>query len=173
MKTLAFGASGSKSSINQILAQFTAQTIKKKSEIINIVDFPLPLFSIDSEKENEIPENARLFFQKIKDSELIIISLAEHNGNFTAIFKNLLDWLSRIELAFLKDKKLLLLSTSPGPRGASSVLKIANEILPYSGATIIGTFSLPKFSENFDVENFAFKSEEWKEKFKEFIASIQ
>jgi chromate reductase, NAD(P)H dehydrogenase (quinone) len=173
MKTLAFGASGSISSINQVLAQFTAQTIEKESEIVNIVDYPLPLYSIDFEKENGIPENAQLFFKKIQESELIVISLAEHNGSYTAVFKNLFDWLSRLELAFFKDKKLVLLSTAPGPRGGLSVLETAKERFPRHGATILGSFCLPKFSLNFDTINFSFKNEETKIQFEEFIASIQ
>ncbi len=173
MKTLAFGASGSKTSINQILAKFTAQTFEKEAEIVNIVDYSLPLYSIDFEKENGIPENAQLFFKKIQESELIVISLAEHNGSYTAIFKNLFDWLSRIELAFFKDKKLVLLSTAPGPRGGLSVLETAKERFPRHGAIILETFCLPKFHENFDATNSSFKTEESKYQFEDFIASIQ
>ena len=173
MKTLAFGASGSKSSINQIFASFTAEKLNPETEIISIVDYPLPLYSIDFEKENGVPENAKLFFEKIHESELIIISLAEHNGSYTAIFKNLFDWLSRVELAFFKDKNLVLLATAPGPRGGLSVLETAKERFPRHGATILETFCLPKFHENFDVTNSSFKTDEFKLQFEEFIVSIQ
>ena len=172
MKTLAFGASGSKNSINQILAQFTAQTIQNESEIISITDYQLPLYSIDFEKENGIPENAHLFYQKIQQSELIIISLAEHNGSYTAIFKNLFDWMSRISLSFFTDKYLILLATAPGPRGGLSVLEAAQDRFPRHGANVLGTLSLPKFSENFDIEKNTFKTVEWKNEFDLFIESI-
>lgn len=172
MKTLAFGASGSKSSINQVFASFVAQKLNPNPEIISITDFYLPLYSIDEEKENGIPENAKLFYDKIKSNELIILSLAEHNGGYTAIFKNLFDWLSRIELAFFAEKKLVLLATAPGPRGGLSVLETAEARFPRHGATILGSFSLPKFQENFDFENQMIKTEEWNEKFNEFINNL-
>ena len=104
MKTLAFGASGSKSSINQIFAAFTGQKLSNELKIVSLFDFPLPLFTIDEEKTNGIPENAKKFHEIIKNHDFIVISLAEHNGSYTAFFKNLFDWLSRIELKFFNEK---------------------------------------------------------------------
>ncbi|MGL6119174.1 MAG: NADPH-dependent FMN reductase [Fusobacteriaceae bacterium] len=173
MKTLAFGASGSISSINQVFASYTAQKLNPETEIISITDYTLPLYSIDEEIANGIPENAKLFYQKIKFNDLIIISLAEHNGSYTAIFKNLFDWLSRIELSFFADKKLVLLATAPGPRGGLSVMETAQARFPRHGATILGSFSLPKFQENFDMEDKKIKSEEWKDKFNNFVNEIK
>jgi NAD(P)H-dependent FMN reductase len=80
----------------------------------------------------------------------IVLSLAEYNGNQTAAFKNLWDWLSRVdEMKFWREKPMLLLATSPGGRGGASVLKITSELLPFFGGNMIANFSLPLFHNNF------------------------
>ena len=45
------------------------------------------------------------------------------------------------------------MATSPGARGGASVLEIAKNRFPFQGAQVKGTFSLPSFYENFDVNN--------------------
>jgi NAD(P)H-dependent FMN reductase len=47
-------------------------------------------------------------------------------------------------------KYILLLATSPGPRGGKSVLETATNRFPFHDGKIIGTFSLPEFNKNFD-----------------------
>lgn len=150
MNILSFGASASKHSINKALAHYTADQFEGHMiEKVDLLDFPLPIYTIDNEQELGFPENAKIFMEKIENADLIIISFAEHNGSYTAWFKNLFDWLSRIKSKFLVDKKLLLLSTSPGARGGISVLTEAIERLPRHGGEIVGTFSLPEFETNF------------------------
>lgn len=150
MNILAFGASASKHSINIAFAHYTADLFKEHTIVkVDLLDFPLPIYTIDDEQELGFPENAKLFMEKIENADLIIISFAEHNGSYTAWFKNLFDWLSRIKSKFLMNKKLLLLSTSPGARGGLSVLTTAMERLPRHGGEIVGTFSLPEFETNF------------------------
>lgn len=113
--------------------------------------FEMPIYSIDREKENGIPELAQSFSTKIKEADLILISLAEHNGTYSVAFKNIFDWLSRIpnQTVWL-DKPLFLLATSPGARGGSSVLEMAKNRFPFNGGKVLDTFSLPSFNDNFD-----------------------
>jgi chromate reductase len=42
------------------------------------------------------------------------------------------------------------MATSPGRRGGQSVLDIATARLPFDGAEILETFSLPEFYQNFE-----------------------
>ena len=98
MKILAFGASNSKTSINKQFATYASNQIEKAEVILlDLNDFEMPIYSIDKEKENGIPDLAKEFKQYIKDCDGIIISFAEHNGAYTAAFKNIFDWISRIE----------------------------------------------------------------------------
>jgi chromate reductase len=153
-KIIAFGASSSKNSINKQLATYVANQFEDVSvEILDLNDYELPIYSTDKEKETGIPELAINFYNKIGSADLIIISFAEHNGAYSASFKNIFDWISRINGKTFQEKPMLLLSTSPGPRGGSSVLEIAKNRFPFQGGIIKGSFSLPSFNDNFDAVN--------------------
>lgn len=153
-KIIAFGASSSKQSINKQLATFAANQFQNVSvEILDLNDYEMPIFSVDKEKENGIHPLAQEFYSKLGTADLILISFAEHNGNYSTAFKNILDWTSRINSKTFQEKPMLLLATSPGARGGSSVLDIATKRFPFQGGIVKGSFSLPSFYENFDVVN--------------------
>ncbi len=153
MKITTFGASSSKNSINKTFAHYTAKQFENATiEFLDLNDYSLPLFSVDLEVEMGIPENAKDFYLKILSADLLVISMAEHNGSYSAAFKNLLDWISRYEGKVFANKKMFLLATSPGARGGENVLEAALARFPRHAAEIIEHFSLPKFEENFDPE---------------------
>jgi NAD(P)H-dependent FMN reductase len=157
MKIVAFGASTSSKSINKQLAQYAgklATEIKTDIdlEVLDLNDYEMPLFSQDKEAELGQPEAAKAFFDKLGASDAIIISFAEHNGSYTAAYKNLFDWTSRINQKLFQSKPMLLLSTSPGPGGAASVLAAATGSSPYFAGDVKASLSVPSFFENFDVE---------------------
>ncbi|WP_242204537.1 NADPH-dependent FMN reductase [Aestuariivivens insulae] len=147
---LAFAGSSSKQSINKQLVTYAASLVEHaKVEVLDLNDYELPLFSVDKEAAFGHPENAHKFLEQIKSADGILVSLAEHNGAYTAVFKNLLDWMSRIEGKTFFGKPMLLMATSDGKRGAKSVLGIAQDRFPRHNANIIDVFSLPSFTANF------------------------
>ena len=153
-KIIAFGGSSSRNSINKQLATYTASLFSHAEvEILDLNDYEMPVFSVDKEKEQGIHSLAHDFYNKIGSADLIVLSLAEHNGAYSSAFKNILDWASRINAKTFQQKPMLLMATSPGARGGSSVLDIASKRFPFQGAEVKGTFSLPLFYENFDVVN--------------------
>lgn len=152
-KIIAFGASSSSTSINKQLATYTASLFENcTTKILDLNDYELPLFSVDKEKANGIPTLAHDFYNQLGTADLIIISFAEHNGAYSAAFKNTFDWISRINGKTFQEKPMLLLATSPGARGGSSVLEIAKNRFPFQGGIVKGSFSLPSFNDNFDAE---------------------
>ena len=153
MKIITFGASNSKNSINQQLAKYVANQFPAATvDLLDLNDYELPIYGIDREKASGVPEAAIAFYEKIQSGDLVIISLAEHNGSYTAVFKNLLDWMSRHEVKVFGEKRLFLLSTSPGAMAGKFVMDAALTRFPRHGAEIVAHFSLPSFSENFDPE---------------------
>jgi len=150
-KILVFAGSLSKTSINKQLAVYAAKQFQNAElDILDLNDYEMPLFSVDKEKENGIHNLAHDFYNKIASADLIVLSLAEHNGAYSSAFKNILDWTSRINNKTFQQKPMLLLATSPGARGGATVLDIASKRFPFQGAEVKGTFSLPTFFENFD-----------------------
>ena len=151
---VAFGASSSKKSINKDLASYAASIIEDANVLIlDLNDFEMPIYSIDYENDHGIPEKAFKFKEKLKTADGIIISFAEHNSVYTAAFKNIFDWISRIEKVVWYNKPMFLLSTSDGDRGAKTVLQIAYNRMSHGNPYKIPTFSLPNFKKNFDKNN--------------------
>lgn len=172
MKIIAFGGSNSQHSINKHLATYAASLFENADvEVLDLNDFAMPLFSVDLEKEVGQHELAKAFLNKIESADLLVVSLAENNGNYSAAFKNLFDWCSRIMKDVFQQKQMLLLATSPGARGGASVLEIANNALPRYGAQIKATFSLPTFNANFDLEQNKISNAELDKELKDVIKS--
>lgn len=171
-KILSFGASNSKKSINKTLAIYAANQIKDVDIIIaDLNDFELPIYNFDLENESGIPQKAQDFKELIDQADGIIISLAEHNGMPTTVFKNLFDWISRIDAKAWNEKSMLLLATSPGARGAQSVLGIMKGVFTRFGAQITDDFSLPTFYDNFSEEGI--KNEELKKELEQKINTFE
>lgn len=172
-KIIAFGASSSKTSINKQLAIYAANLFKSATvEVLDLNDYEMPIFSVDKEKESGIPQLAHDFFSKIGSADLIVISFAEHNGSYSAAFKNIFDWSSRINAKTFQEKPTLLLSTSPGARGGSTVLEIAKNRFPFQGALVKGSFSLPSFHQNFEAEK-GIINDEFKNQLDEIINAVE
>ena len=173
-KILAFGASNSSDSINKQLASYATKQFKNVTvELLDLNDYEMPIYSKDREKKDGIPQLAQDFYKKIGDADLILISFAENNGNYTTAFKNILDWMSRINGKTFQEKPMLLLATSPGARGGSSVLDIAVKRMPFQGGLVKGSFSLPSFNENFDAEKGIISNEDLNNQLLEIIKRIE
>jgi chromate reductase len=149
-RIITIGGSSSKLSINKQLAEYTGSLVEGV-EVLNIDlnDYDLPLYSVDIENESGFPTDLETLNGLVEDTDGIVLSLAEHNGAYSAAFKNAFDWLSRIEGKVWRNKPMLLLSTSPGPRGGQSVMELALSRFPFNGGNIIASMTFPSFGQNF------------------------
>lgn len=150
-KIIAFAGSSSKNSINKQLVTYVASQFENVTfEILDLNDYEMPIYSADRELEIGVPRLAVDFYEKLGSADLILISLAEHNGAYTAAFKNVFDWTSRHNNKLFQQKTMFLMATSPGPRGGIGVLDIAKDRFPRHDANVVATFSLPSFRDNFN-----------------------
>ena len=148
---LAFAGSNSHQSINKVFAHYVAKQVQDATiTLADLNDYELPLYHPDIERASGVPANALAFSQLIEASDGIVLSLAEHNGNQSAAFKNLGDWMSRAHKNVWKDKPMFLMGASPGGRGAASVLNITKNLMPFAGGKVVAEFSLPFYQKNFD-----------------------
>lgn len=149
-KIITIAATNSQNSINKKLLSYTSDLLEDVEIIsIDLNDYVLPIFGIDYENENGIPTAIKRLSELFDKADGFIISLAEHNGTYTAVFKNILDWLSRVNMKIWREKPMLLMATSLGDRGGATVLQSAGAYFPFMGASITDTFSLPSFNDNF------------------------
>ncbi|TRX37321.1 NAD(P)H-dependent oxidoreductase [Flavobacterium sp. ZT3R18] len=170
MKIIAFAGSPSKNSINKKLATYASSLFENTEvEVLDLNDFQMPLFSVDIEAEIGQHPLANAFLEKIATADLLVVSLAENNGNYSAAFKNTVDWCSRINGKIFQEKPMLLMATSPGARGGASVLEIAKNNFPRFATEIKAVFSLPSFNDNFDVELNVISNPELDSQLKEIV----
>ena len=173
MKIIAFAASNSSTSINQQLIRYAAKTLPSAEvEILDLNDYEMPIFSEDREKDTGHPELAHQFHQKIKEADGLIISFAEHNGYYSSAYKNIFDWVSRIEMKVYQNTKTVMLATSPGPGGAARVLEVATSSADHFAADVTASLSIPNFYQNFDSEKQEFINPELKQLFEQAINSL-
>ena len=174
MKILAFAGSNSTVSINKKLVTFASTFFSDDEvEILDLNDFEMPIYKREIELASGTPQKALDFAAKIDECDLILLSTPENNGNFPAVFKNLMDWISRIKgRKIFGGKPMFLMATSDGGRVGASVLEIAEKRFPFDGAEVIEIFSLPKFSEYFDAEK-GIVNEEKLEEFKEKVQKVK
>ena len=153
---LAFAASNSRESINKMLVTHAATVLKDEINpnvavtLLDLNDFEMPIYSIDRENEDGIPEQAKAFYEAIGQADALLISYAEHNGTYTSAFKNIFDWCSRISMKVFQDKPMIIMSTSPGGNGGANVLKTATEAAPHFGADLRGSLAVARFNDVFD-----------------------
>lgn len=153
MKIIAFGASPSKKSINKRLATYASSLFENAEvEVLDLNAYQMPIFSVDVEEYIGKHPLAQMFLDKIASADILVVSLAENNGNYSAAFKNVFDWCTRIQKRVFQDKPMLLMASSTGANGAAIVLGIAKNAFPFYGGNVKATFSLPSFDANFDSE---------------------
>lgn len=152
MNVLGFAGSNSTTSINKRLVAYVLSRLENTStQLLDLNDFESVIYSKDRELETGVPKEALAFAREIDQADLLIISLAEHNGSYSAAFKNLLDWVSRIkDRKAFAEKPVFLMSASPGKLGGKFVMEAALMRFPRMGAEIIDHFSLPSFNDNFN-----------------------
>jgi len=168
-KIIAFTGSNNSQSINrQLLQVATNQLTDFDVEIIDLRDYELPIYSMDIETDG-FPDNIQKLVDKLSEAEGYVISSPEHNGSVTAFFKNIMDWLSRVEKNYLGNKPLLLLSTSPGGYGGANSLAALQGRLKYVGGDTIASFSLGEFYDKFNSETLSITDQDKKSELQKAI----
>ncbi|MSU89401.1 NADPH-dependent FMN reductase [Rhodobacteraceae bacterium 2CG4] len=156
MKILAFAATNSSNSINRALVEFAAERLgsvmSPKAEVafVDLNDFEMPIYSIDRERASGIPQAAKSFFDRIGEADAVLVSFAEHNGSVTSAWKNLFDWMSRIDMKLWQDKPVVFLAATPGPRAGAGVLGHQAQLAPFFGADLRGVRGIGTWGEAWD-----------------------
>ena len=155
MHILAIPATNSRNGINRQLLTHVARVfdndLEAKVELVDIGDYEMPIYSPEREHANGGPPvEARHLFGRVSAADGIVISFAEHNGSYSAAWKNLYDWMSRIDQNVLQHKPTILLAATPGPRAGAGVLASASGFLPHAGAQLVGTLGIGRFGDMFD-----------------------
>ena len=144
-KILAFAGSTRESSYNKKLVNIAAkiaQNTGAQVTVIDLRDYPLPLYDGDLEEKSGVPDNALAVRAMMMESHGIILSCPEYNSAISAVLKNTIDWVSRPvpnqpALAAFTGKTAALLAASPGALGGLRGLASVRSILSNLGMIIV------------------------------------
>ncbi len=172
-KVLTLSGSNNKQSINRTLVNLAVHHLQAVEAVsVSLPELNLPLYSLDLEEDAGYPQGAQKLKSLMESVDGIILSSPEHNGSIPAALKNAIDWISRMQKPILLDKPILLMSTSPGERGASTNLETLSNLMPWWGGKLITTYSLGKFQEHYNEEANTL-SEQEDAKLKEAVSSFE
>ena len=136
-RILAFAGSTRLNSYNKKLAAAAAKGAEAAGAevtLIDLRDYPLPLFDQDLEAAEGLPENARTLRELFLSHNALLIANPEYNGSLSGVMKNTIDWISRRQgdeepLICFKNKIALIMSASPGALGGMRALRHLQTVL--------------------------------------------
>lgn len=165
-KILAFSGSTRSQSWNRLLLACVVSGAAEAGAdvtVIDLRDFPLPLYDGDLEVAEGVPAAARDFRKLLSANDGLLITTPEYNGSVSAVLKNILDWSSRPVdgqdgLAPYKRKLVALAGTSVSPYGAVRAIGHLRGIMSKMGATVLAEeltvpFAPQAFGENGGLTN--------------------
>jgi NAD(P)H-dependent FMN reductase len=159
VKVLVFAGSARKGSLNKKLARIAAAAVDAagdKATLLDLDDYPIPLYHGDLEAEEGIPANAKKLKALFLDHQALLLVSPENNASVSALMKNTLDWISRQDgeqsgLVPYANKVACIMGASPGALGALRGLVHLRAILETLGVLVLpGQFALSRAHEAFN-----------------------
>lgn len=129
---LVFAGSTRRDSLNKKLAASAARAAARQGAavtLLDLADYPLPLYDGDLEKEQGVPESARALAFVIAQHDGLVIASPEYNGSFSPLLKNTIDWTTRVDRKLFADKVVALMSATPGKGGGARGLAVVRQTL--------------------------------------------
>ena len=97
-RIVAFAGSARKGSLNLQLVKVATEGARAAGAevmVLDMRDFPMPLFNQDLEEAEGPPENARKLRRIMLAHDGLLIASPEYNSSITPLLKNAIDWVSR------------------------------------------------------------------------------
>lgn len=144
-KILAFAGSTREASFNKKLVKVAAEGARDAGAevtVIDLRDFPMPLYDGDLEAAEGLPPSVKELKALFLDHQGLLIASPEYNGGMSAVLKNTIDWVSRPaegegSLAAYKDKVAAVMASSPGGLGGLRGLVHIRQILSNLGVLVL------------------------------------
>jgi NAD(P)H-dependent FMN reductase len=158
-RILAFAGSARRGSTNRQLVAAAARLADESgasTTLVNLADFPMPIYDGDLEASSGLPEHAVRLKRLMREHHGFLIACPEFNSSITPLLKNTIDWCSRPHgdepgLACYAGKVAGLLAASPGALGGLRGLVTVRSILSNIGVIVVPQqFALAKAHEAFN-----------------------
>jgi len=125
-KILFLAGSTREKSLNKMLANNAYRMAESQGAsvtLIDLKDFPMPIYNGDLEAESGLPEKAIELKKLFTEHSGVFIASPEYNSSFSPLLKNSLDWISRPHLedepslSAYRNKIAAIVAASPGGFG--------------------------------------------------------
>jgi NAD(P)H-dependent FMN reductase len=146
-RIMAFAGSARTDSFNKRLLTIAVEGARSAGGEVTVVDlrdFPLPIYDGDCEAEHGLPDNALRLKEIMAANQGLLIAAPEYNSSITPLLKNTIDWVSRRDgqgrpgTLSVRGKVAALTAASPGGLGGLRGLTHVRTLL-----SNIGMFVLP------------------------------
>ena len=160
-KILAFSGSICRDSWNRKLIRPAVDATRAAGgdvTLIDLADYPLPLYNGDLEDHEGLPDNAQRLKALFKTHDALLIASPEYNSSIPPLLKNTIDWVSRewqgeSGLVPYQNKVAAILAASPGALGGMRMLPHLRQVLNTLGVPVLpGQFALSHADTAFDEE---------------------
>jgi chromate reductase len=165
VRILVFSGSARKASLNKKLARVAADAARAAGgevTLIDLDDYPMPVYHGDLEAAGGLPENGGKLRKLFLEHDALFISSPENNQSITALLKNTIDWLSRdvgdgkgdnSGLGPYRHKVAGIMNATPGPYGGVRHLFHLRQVLSGLGVTVLPQqVQLARADKAFDAE---------------------
>ena len=158
VRVLAFAGSTRDESFNKRLIRIAAEGARvagAEVTLIDLRDFPMPLYDGDLESAEGQPEAAMRLRALMREHGGFLISSPEYNSGKSALLKNAIDWASRpmkgeVSLAAFDGKVAAIMAASPGALGGLRGLVHLRMILGNIKTLVLpGQLAVPRANEAF------------------------
>jgi NAD(P)H-dependent FMN reductase len=146
-KILAFAGATRSQSWNKKLIRIAARAAEEAGAevtLIDLRDYPMPLYDGDVEQAEGLPAMARELKALMVANQAFLLSCPEYNSSISGVLKNTIDWISRPQpnearyVAF-KGKVAALLAASPTNLGGVRALLTVRQVLNMLGVLVLPT----------------------------------
>ena len=157
-KILAFSGSSRKESWNRKVLNVAVQGARDAGAevtVVNLGDYPMPIYDADWHEANGVPENMLKLRALMMQANGLLIASPEYNASITPLLKNTLDWLSQsVDGASggapYANKIGALLGASAGAFGTIRALPHVSTILSNLGVFMLPVVAVPGVVQAFD-----------------------
>ena len=155
---LAFAGSTRKESWNRKVLNVAVEGARDAGAtvtLVNLADYPMPIYDADWHEANGVPENMLKLREKMMQANGLLIASPEYNTSITPLLKNTIDWLSQSVdgasgSAPFTNKIGGLLGASNGAFGTIRALPHVSYILSNLGVFMLPVVAVPVVSQAFD-----------------------
>lgn len=180
-KILAFAGSLREQSLNKKVLKIAingAERAGAQVTLIDLRDYPMPIYNPDDEEEHGMHENALRFQELLTRHDGLLIASPEYNGSLPGGLKNAIDWASRQNDQYKRSdvftgKVAAMITASPGSFGGVRSLAHLRGVLTSVGVHVIpAEISVSFAGSKFDGDGEEMTDEKMKQRLEGLGASL-